>query len=185
MAMTTAAPSLDYLRVVSTKSRELRRLMLRGERPDADRIAGWEYRGTNMPATSSLLGLRRFVKGFCPPAAARRLGYNKQVRGTDLATPWVPRPQRDGRVAFAYFTVGAVDPEAIDNRYLDALLLDYGAGPEPERGIAGRLRDYLVRVEPGSDELLLGHALMAFGGRRVPVGWFALERLQPIDQAGD
>ena len=31
-----------------------------------------------------------------------------------------------------------------------------------------------------SDELLLGHAFMTVGSKRVPVGWFALERLRPI-----
>ena len=44
--------------------------------------------------------------------------------------------------------------------------------------LEGRIRDYLVRVVPGSDELLLGHAFLAVGGARVPVGWFALERLR-------
>lgn len=108
------------------------------------------------------------------------VGFNKSVSGSDLSTPWTPRPQRDGRIAFAPFTVSDVDPEARDNRYVDALLLDYGAVPEPEIGIPGRLRDYLVRVEPGSDDLLLGQAFLAWGDRRVPVGWFALERHHPI-----
>ena len=130
-----------------------------------------------MPATSRLLGLRRFIKGFVSTDDGSVVGYNKQVAGADLAAPWTPRPQRDGRVAFAYFSVSPVDPEAIDNRLLDALLLDYSAGPSPERGIAGHLRDYLVQVTPGADDLLLGQAFLAVGNRRMPVGWFALERL--------
>ena len=89
---------------------------------------------------------------------------------------------RDGRLAFAYYTVAPVDPEAIDNRYLHTLLLDYGAVPEPERGLAGMLRDYVVRVERGSDDLLLGHALAAVGRHRIPVGWFVLERLGLITE---
>lgn len=177
--MTGAGPSGDYLRLVATPPRELRRLMLRGQHPDVAALVGWEHRGTNLPATSALLGLRRFIKGF-EPGARGTVGYNKSVAGADLATPWTPRPQRDGRVAFAPFTVSDVDPEARDNRYLHALLLDYGAVPDPEPGIAGHLRDYLVRVEPGADDLLLGQAFLAIGQRRIPVGWFALERLQPV-----
>lgn len=176
----TAGPSSHYLRLVATRPRELGRLMVRGERPDVAALVGWEHRGTNLPATSTLLGLRRFIKGFETNAHGATVGYNKSVPGSDLATPWAPRPQKDGRIAFAPFTVDAVDPEAPDNKYLDALLLDYGAVPEPEPGIAGRLRDYLVRVEPGSDALLLGQAFLAWGNRRVPVGWFALERLHPL-----
>jgi hypothetical protein len=164
---------------VSTRVRDLRPLMVRGERPDVAALVGWEYRGTNLPATSSLLGLRRFRKGFTTDEDGRVVGYNVSVPGADLSTPWTPRPQGDGRREFAWFAVHEVDPEAVDNRHLQALLLDYGAVPEPEPGIAGRLRDYLVRVEPDSDDLLLGRADLAWGRRRLPVGWFVLERLEP------
>lgn len=175
-----SAPSAAYLKLVRTSPRELRRLMLRGERPDFDRLCGWEFRGTNLPATSALLGLRRFRKGFTTDDRGTPVGYNKSVPGTDLTTPWTPREQRDGRLAFAWFAVRDVDPEAVDNRYLQALLLDYAAVPEPEPGLARRLRDYVVRVEPGRDDILLGHADLAWGHRRLPVGWFALERLERL-----
>jgi hypothetical protein len=62
------------------------------------------------------------------------------------------------------------------------VLFDYGAVPEPERGLAARLRDYVVRVEPGSDDVLLGRALVAAVGRRIPVGWFAIERADRIGE---
>lgn len=178
--MTVTGPSDHYLRLVATRPAELGRLMVRGERPDVANLVGWEFRGTNMPATSRFLGLRRFIKGFTAAEDGRTVGYNKSVPGSDLSTAWRARPQRDGRVAFAPFAVLDVDPQARDNRYLQALLLDYGAAPDPEPGVAGRLRDYLVRVEAGSDALLLGRAFLAWGDRRVPVGWFALERLRPV-----
>lgn len=173
-------PSADYLALVGTPPKRLAAVMRRGDMPDVDALAGWEWRGTNMPATSRLLGLRRFIKGFVPAADGGLEGYNVSVRGADLSSPWSERRQRDGRREWAPFTVAPVDPAALLNRYLHALLLDYGAAPTPERGVAGRLRDYLVRVVPGSDELLLGHAFMAVGRRSVPVGWFALERLAPV-----
>ncbi|CAN5749908.1 hypothetical protein BH20ACT2_BH20ACT2_15500 [soil metagenome] len=179
--MTTSA-SAAYLALVGTPPKELRRILLRGEAPDPAKLVGWEYRGTNMPATSRVMGLRRFIKGFT--ATAKGIadggieGYNKQVAGADLGSPWTPRPQRDGRVAFARFAVAPVDPESVDNRFLHALLFDYGAVADPEPGIAGHLRDYVVRVVPGSDDLLLGRAYAALGSVRVAVGWFALERVQ-------
>ena len=173
-------PSEAYLSMVATRARDLRGVMARGQQPDPANLVGWEFRGTNLPARTALFGLRRFIKGFRRDELERPIGYNKSVAGADLGTPWTPRAQRDGRLAFAYYTVAPVDPEALDNRHLRALLLDYGAVPEPERGIAGVLRDYLVRVEPGSDELLLGHAFAAVGRSRLPIGWFVLERLQPI-----
>jgi hypothetical protein len=178
-AMVTQASS-PYLDLVRTPLRILPTLLMRGERPDPSALVGWEYRGVNMPATSRLLGLRRFIKGFTEDDR-RVSGYNKLVEGHDLETPWTVRPQPDGREAYAPFSVAPVDPEAIDNRYLNALLLDYSDVEEQEPGIAHRLRDYVVRVVPGSDERLLGRAFLAVGRRRVPVGWFALERLGPVE----
>jgi hypothetical protein len=38
-----------------------------------------------------------------------------------------------------------------------------------------------VRVDPGSDELLLGKAYFAIGSARIPVGFFLLERRRPFE----
>jgi hypothetical protein len=172
-------PSADYLALVRTPPSRLVEVARRGSRPDVKALAGWEWRGTNLSASSRLLGLRRFIKGFVGAGGDQLEGYNVSVAGSNLWSPWKERPQRDGRREWARFTVAPVDPEGVDNRYLQALLLDYGGVDSPEPGIAGRIRDYLVRVVPGSDELLLGHAFLAIGRVRIPVGWFALERLAP------
>ena len=173
-------PSPDYLRLVGTPVREMAGIMRRGEAPDVQAMSGWEWRGTNLPAVSAgLLGIRRFIKGF-QAVDDRVAGYNVSVAGSALESPWLERRQRDGRREWARFAVARVDATTTDTRYNDALLLDYGAVDAPEPGLARRLRDYVVRVSPGSDELLLGHAFMTVGSKRVPVGWFALERLRPI-----
>ena len=161
----------EYLDLVAQPVKELRRCMLRGEQPDANDVVGREYRGTNMPATSRLLGIRRFIKGFERAEDATVTGYNRRVRGADLSTPWTPTTWR-GQQRFGYFTVSPVDPVARDNRYLNALLLDYGSGLNPPRDPTAVLRDYLVRTQSG---LLLGHAFFAFGRLRIPVGYFVLE----------
>jgi hypothetical protein len=108
------------------------------------------------------------------------IGYNKQVVGAELDLPWTVRRQRDGREAYAFFEVKPVDPDGIDNRYSDALLFDYGSAPKPEPGLAARLRDYVVRVSTGSDDVLLGRAFLAAGRRRIPVGWFAIQRSEQV-----
>lgn len=172
-----------FLSVARSGPRRLHQLMLRGEPPAIEELVGWEYRGINMPPTSALLGLRRFIKGFVADDEAVALGYNKLVPGTDLTAAWTPRVRSNGRAAYAPFAVGPVDPSSRDNRHLNAVLLDYSAAPVPEPGMPARLRDYLERVVPGSDHLLLGQAFMAFGGARVPIGWFVLERLGPADPA--
>lgn len=161
----------DYLELVAQPQRELRRCMLRGEPPAASDLAGGEYRGTNTPATSRLLGIRRFIKGFEHREDGTVAGYNRRVRGGDLSAPWTASNWH-GKQRFGYFTVTPVQSEARDNRYLNALLLDYGSGLNTPRDPAALLRDYLVRTQSG---LLLGHAFLALGHRRIPVGYFVLE----------
>ena len=173
MVNTTVA-SQRYLDLLRRSQRDLARLMVTGERPDPAALAGREFRGTNIPAASGLIGIRRFVKGFRTGPDGRVSGYNKRVKGADLGTPWATSLFR-GQAEFGFFTVGAVDPQAKDNRLLNALLLDYGAAPNPAWDISRVLRDYLVRVDPGSDELLLGQAYAALGPARVRIGHFVLE----------
>jgi len=172
-------PSPDYLRLVGTPVREMAGIMRAGAQPDVQSISGWEWRGTNVPAVwARMLRIRRFIKGF-HAVDDRFAGYNVSVAGSVLESPWLERRQRDGRREWARFAVAAVDATT-DTRHGDALLLDYGAVDAPEPGLARRLRDYVVRVSPGSDELLLGHVFMTVGSKAVPVGWFVLERHQPI-----
>jgi hypothetical protein len=162
-------------------ARRLQKLLRAGEAPDIPGLVGWEYHGVNMPATlPKLLGIRRFIKGFEAGPEGGVAGYNQQVVGSAFDLPWTPRRQRDGRDRYAPFAVRPVAPDGCDSRYPRAVLFDYGAAPEPEPGLARRLRDYVVRVVPGSDELLLGRAYLTVGSRRIPVGWFAIERAHPI-----
>ena len=143
--------------------------MRRGELPDARSLAGLEFRGANTAGWAARLRIREFVKGFERRPDGRLAGYNRRV------------PQ-DGRWAapgerFAFFDVRRVDPAARDNHYLQALLLDYSAADGPRLDPARAIRDYLVRVESGSDELLLGRAFLALGPLRPSPTYFVLERL--------
>lgn len=164
--------SAEYLDLVGQSQRELHRRMLRGTQPVPDELVGTEYRGTNMPASSRVLGLRRFIKGFEVRDGAV-IGYNRHVRGGKLDAPWTPSLWQ-GKDRFGYYGVAPVDAAERDNRYLNALLLDYGSGLNPRRDVTAVLRDYLVRTDEG---LLLGRAYVAFGRVRIPIGYFALEPL--------
>jgi len=167
------SPSAEFLDLVRQRPRDLHQHMLRGEVPDPADLVGREFRGANLFATSRLLGIRRFIKGFETAGNDAVVGYNRRVRGADLDTPWAPSQWR-GSDRFGYFSVSVVDPERRDNRHLNALLLDYGSGLNPPRDPSSLLRDYLVRTPSG---VLLGQALMAAGRARVPAGYFILEPL--------
>jgi hypothetical protein len=149
--------------------------MLRGETPDLTKIVGWEYRGTNTPRWARLLGIKKFVKGFFEDTEGRVYGYNIDVKQNRVEEPWIQRPEPK---RYGFYRVRAVDPTQRDNAYLHSHILHYGEGGNGLSPTA-TLRDYVVRVEKGSDDLLLGKAFVAVADLRVPTSYFVLERHRP------
>ena len=171
----------EYLRIAKLPPRELERMIVRGDTPDLEALVGWEFRGTNAwPPLVTLLGIKKFVKGFFRDDAGDVWGYNIPVRQNGLQAAWTYKnPAHPKR--FGFFRVAPVDSTARDNAYLHAVLLDYGEGNNPPLDPSAVLRDYLVRVDKGSDELLLGKAYLALGPARVHCGYFVLERHHATD----
>jgi hypothetical protein len=163
------AASARFRSLVASPSWDLDALMRRGGTPDPDALAGVEYRGANTAAWMARLRMQQFIKGFQLRPDGGLLGYNRRV------------PQ-DGRWAvpgrpFGFFDVREVDPATRDNYYLQSLLLDYRAGGNPTFDPSRTIRDYLVRVDPRSDDLLVGRAFLAIGPFRPSPSYFLLERL--------
>jgi len=191
-------PSAAYLALVGRSRGELEEVLLRGARPDLDRLAGWEFRGMNTPAWARAARIRKFAKGFERRGTGELFCYNRPVRQDADQAPWQVTGDR-----FGWYRVGAVDPTARDNAYLHAALLDYGRGgnrpwsptgvpPDASGSVFRRavrwgspsrgLRDYLVEVDGAGGELYLGKAYYALGPTRVAVGFFVLERLRPAPE---
>ncbi len=169
-------PSTEFLRLVGLKPGQLEALMLRGQTPDSDALIDWEFRGMNLGVGPRILGIRKFIKGFYRPADGAVFGYNVRARQNDPHEAWFAKLTSGKRKRFGFYRVLPTDPESRDNAYLNTLLLDYGRGGNGPFDITATLRDYLVRVNPGSDDLLLGKAFFAVGGLRLALGYFLLER---------
>ena len=177
-------PSPEYRQVGALPARELERLMVRGDTPDPGALAGWEFRGINTPAWARLVGITKFIKGFYRERQGGALyGFNEPVVQNGPGAPWIAKPHDGSPKRFGFYAVTAVDPTSRDNAFLHALLLDYAQGGNFFADPTNTLRDYLVRVERGSDDLLLGKAYVAAGPARVPVSYFLLERHRPHDFA--
>ena len=174
-----AATSQAYARVASLRLGELEDLFVRGDTPDMDALPGWEWRGLNLGPIAPFTPFQKFIKGFYRDPAGLVWGYNVPVVQDGPGRAWRARPSEEQPKRFGFFRVDRVDPTSRDNAYLHALLLDYGRGRNPLLDVTKGLRDYVVRVERGSDDLLLGKAYYALGPARVPVGFFVLERLRP------
>ncbi len=174
----TPLPSQAQLRLEQTPMHELETIFVNGAQPNLDDLVGWEFRGINhLPLNvlpvANLLGIKKFLKGFFRTEDGRVMGYNSPVKNNALDGRWHVAPKK-----FGYYEVAPVDATARDNKYLHAVLLDYGKGGNPVYDPSQVLRDYVVQVDPNNPDLFLGKAYAAFGPVRIPTNFFILERFR-------
>jgi hypothetical protein len=166
-------PSPHALALEQMPMWDLEKEFVRGGTPALDDLVGWEFRGINhLPLNvlpvAQLLGIKKFVKGFFRGEDGRVMGYNRPVARNALDGRWHIAPKR-----FGFYEVHEVDATATDNKYLHAVLLNYGKGGNKPLDPTAGLRDYLVQL---SDDIFLGKAYYALGPARVPSNFFILER---------
>lgn len=178
---TGGRPSARALELIRSPAEALEAVMLRGHTPDFDAMAGWEYRGRNVAFWAERAPIRKFMKGFYRDGAGQARGYNIPVVQNPDEEAWICKPADDRPKRFGFYLVTPVDAGSKENAYLQALLLDYSRGGNFLLDPSNVLRDYLVRVEPDSDDLLLGKAFLALGPARVPSNYFVLERHRQSD----
>ena len=177
----TDRASPAQLELAARPRRDLETVFVRGATPSVDALVGWEFRGVNTPTDlGKLLGIQKFVKGFVRHDDGVITGYNSPVVQDGLARPWRTLPDDAAPKRFGFYRVAPVDPTARDNKYLHALLLDYGKGGNKPWDVTRGLRDYLVQVDRDNADLFLGKAYYALGPVRVLLPtFFILERFRP------
>jgi hypothetical protein len=174
----TVLPSPAQLELEQTSMGELEKIFQRGSMPNLDELVGWEFRGVNhLPLNflpvAQIVGIKKFVKGFFKTDDGRVMGYNRPVGRNALDGRWNVVEKQ-----FGYYEVAPVDATSRDNKYLHAVLLDYGKGGNPALDPTQVLRDYVVQVDPNNPNLFLGKAYGAFGPLRIPTNFFILERFR-------
>lgn len=172
--------SARFLELAQQPKRELDAVFAAGSPPDVTTLTGYEFRGYNQPRAATLLGIRKFIKAFYLDAAQQPFGCNTPVSQNGLEHEWLARPSAEHPKRYAFFLVEPANPDAPDGLRRGAALLDYSRGGNRVYDIARILRDYLVRVEPGSDELLLGKALFVVAGTTLAHSYFLIERFRPL-----
>jgi hypothetical protein len=178
-----AIVSQAYLDLAGRSKTQLAAVFASGSPPDVSALTGFEFRGFNQPPATALLGIRKFIKAFYLDRAGQPFGCNTPVVQNGLQAEWLARPSVDRPRRYAFFQVHPPDPSATDPLRRDAALLDYGRGGNRAYDVARLLRDYLVRVEPGSDELLLGKAYFLVAGVRLAHTYFLIECYRPLADA--
>ncbi len=177
------AVSARYLDLARSRRRDLDAVFAAGSPPDITALTGHEFRGYNRPRAAAALGIRKFIKAFYLDRGVRPFGCNTPVAQNGLDSEWLARPSEDSPRRYAFFLVEPADPDAADENRRGAVLLDYGRGGNRGYDVAQILRDYLVRVTPGSDDLLLGKAYFVVAGCRLFSSYFLIERYRPLADA--
>jgi hypothetical protein len=177
--------SADYLALARRPKSELAAVFTSGEPPEVSALTGFEFRGFNHPRATALLGIRKFIKVFYLDRAGQPFGCNTPVEQNGLQAEWLPRPSADRPRRYAFFLVEPPDAGGSDPLRRDAALLDYGRGGNRLYDPSRVLRDYLVRVDPGSDELLIGKAYFLVARARLGHTYFLIERFRPLTDAAE
>jgi hypothetical protein len=178
-----APVSARYLELAGQPKRELDAVFAEGNPPDVTALTGYEFRGYNQPRAAALLGIRKFIKAFYLDGSGQPFGCNTPVVQNGLQGEWLAKPSAEQPKRYAFFRIEPPDPDAPDELRRGAALLDYGRGGNRGYDIARILRDHVVRVEPGSDELLLGKAFFVVAGTRLAHSFFLIERYRPLTDA--
>jgi hypothetical protein len=164
-----------FQRLAQSSRRDLEKVHRAGATPDTSALVGFEFCGYNHPVVMGLLGVRKFIKGFFD-ARGHSFGFNTPVSQNGIEAAWEARPDEENPKRYAFYSVEA---DHSGDRHPNAIFLDYSRGDD---GLpANLIRDYVVRVEEDSDDLLLGKAYLALGPARIPVGFFILERRQRFE----
>ena len=177
---------------------ELEGVLSQGKTPQPSKILGWEFRGWNVfgdasaKLVGSVMGIQRFAKGFFArgvagaPANADALatfeGYNVKIRRGTRDEPWTGIPDDDHLTRHSFYQVyGPGQGANRAGRYPQALFLDYSEGiPANNLFTGSTIKDFLVVVDEGNDDLMLGKAYTSVGPINN-VGYFVLERLRKVD----
>lgn len=151
---------------------ELEAVMAGGRAPEASALVGWEYRGWSPAPWITLLGIRKFMKGFFQEQGPGGLveGYNIPVRQNGFEDEWEPKAP-----PFGFYHV--IPPAPPDSIHPNSLLIHYGISArnpawKPERTI----RDYISIVDPSEPDVMLGKAVVALGSARIEASYFVLEK---------
>ena len=171
----------DFVALALATGDELERVMRMGSAPDLKGLSGFEFRGYNTLDITELFGFRKFKKGFYRADTGRDpamgiQGYNVVVEQNSLGNPWRDVLRGAAPIRHGYYEVSRVDLCEVDNRYPNAVLLDYGKGKNAPYNPVRLLRDYVVQVYSDNPDLLLGKAYVALGPLRIFVSYFVLGR---------
>lgn len=158
----------------------LEKIMKEGVLPDVFSMWDWEFDGYNLTPLASILGIRKFRKGFYQRYGVK--GYNVRMKQNKFEEPWEYKGDKPER--FGWFDVLEYEASLMieeKHLYKKALLLNYGLDKRNSLFEGKMLRDFLVQVNKGDKDLYLGKAYNAVGKRRIMPSYFILKRAEKVE----
>jgi len=168
-----------YEQLARLSNAKLEEIFRRAGTPDFENLAGYEFRGWNTPVFASLLGIRKFKKGFYH-ADGKPFGYNIPVKQNGLNGPWICKPSDENPKRFGFYSVSRPGDSSLSDKEPNALVLNYADG-DNSLFEGAFLRDFLVRPYPRNPDIYLGKAYIALGPKLVFSNFFVLERHRESD----
>lgn len=162
-------------------------VMENGKMPDLESMAGFEFDGYNLTFMASILGIRKFRKGFYKYKWNKVLdlwryaGYNVKMKQNSFKKPWEYKGKEPKKFGwFEIFTLNRFKEEGLD-MYPNATILHYGLDKRNTLFEGKMLRDYLVQVNDNDKDLYLGKAYNAIGKNLVMPSYFIIKRAEKVN----
>jgi len=173
-ALNGGLASDHYRELAGYSNKQLEQVWRAGEPATVEGMLDWEYIGWNTsPPGIKLVKLQKFSKGQFRARNGEVYGYNTPLVQNGLTDPWIAKPDDADPDRWRFYKVESGDPLGLGK---EAMILRYGAGGNGPLRIYNRLLNYLVRVNPGSDDLVLGKACADLGPVHFRINFFLLER---------
>lgn len=163
-------------------------VMKNGTMPDLESMAGWEFDGYNLTFMATILGIRKFRKGFYK-AKEKKLswdrsffidsykGYNVKMKQNKFEQPWEYKNGKPER--FGWFDIITNYTFCKDwMLHSNAVLLHYGKDKRNTLFEGKMLRDFLVQVNKDNKDLYLGKAYNAVGRNWIMPSYFIIRRAE-------
>lgn len=174
----TARDFLDMRRA------DLIAVMREGHPVDPAALDDTEYRGIalGLPGWVERLAWKTFKKVFHrDPATGHLRGWNIRLVQDGLDGRWEPMTKHNEPKTFGHYRVVPLDGYRPPKPVGGGLMLDYALGGNPALDFTRCIRDPIVAVEEGRDDLLLGWTYLRLVGLPISTpSYFILERGGPL-----
>jgi hypothetical protein len=183
--MTATTTPITFEALTTYDNKRLEPFMTSGPSPAIDDLLGFDFQGWNIASTTTILGTRKFFKGFFGTAGQPTgWGYNMPAVQNAREAPWSPK-LKDGQPTRYFFYKVLPGTAVRDAVFPKTLVVDYRGWPKyfvlnPVKYTV----DYLVRPDPANRDLLVGKSYSQVLGLKIFLGFFILKRYGRSGYAG-